>query len=129
MFVIESCLSSVFTLSNMTSLRIGISPLQIQLIPVNYGVEKNTFNLHRCTFFFQRLCYICSEIQTSVVLFFTLSSKRYAMSSGRTSGANTTPLGRPSLGGMLAPKSSSMLKPSYMSGTKHDREDEFDYCK
>lgn len=45
------------------------------------------------------------------------------MSSGRTSGANTTPLGRPSPG-MLGPKSSSMLKPSYMSeSTKWPPED------
>lgn len=44
--------------------------------------------------------------------------------SGRTSGANTTPLGRPNLG-MLGPKTSSMLKPSYMSGIKLDREDDY----
>ena len=48
--------------------------------------------------------------------------------SGRTSGANTTPLGRPNPG-MLGPKTSSMLKPSYMSGIKQDREDNYDYCK
>lgn len=52
------------------------------------------------------------------------------MSSGRTSGANTTPLGRPGMS-MIGQKaiSSSMLKPSYMSGIKHDREDEYDYRK
>lgn len=44
--------------------------------------------------------------------------------SGRTSGANTTPLGRPTNLGMLGPKTSSMLKPSYMSGIKLDREDD-----
>ncbi|XP_054711830.1 splicing factor 1-like [Uloborus diversus] len=49
------------------------------------------------------------------------------MSSGRTSGANTTPLGRPNTGVMNS-KSSSMLKPSYMSsGGKRDREDDYDY--
>lgn len=50
------------------------------------------------------------------------------MSSGRTSGANTTPLGRPTPG-MLGPKSSSMLKPSYMSSNKRDRDDDYDYRK
>ncbi|XP_035227096.1 splicing factor 1-like isoform X2 [Stegodyphus dumicola] len=50
------------------------------------------------------------------------------MSSGRTSGANTTPLGRPNPA-MLGSKSTSMLKPSYMSpsGGKRDREDDYDY--
>lgn len=45
--------------------------------------------------------------------------------SGRTSGANTTPLGRPTNLGMLGPKTSSMLKPSYMSGIILDREDDY----
>ncbi|GBM56065.1 Splicing factor 1 [Araneus ventricosus] len=51
--------------------------------------------------------------------------------SGRTSGANTTPLGRPNPS-MLGSsnKTSSMLKPSYMTSSdssKRSREDEYDY--
>ncbi|XP_071037847.1 splicing factor 1 [Parasteatoda tepidariorum] len=49
------------------------------------------------------------------------------MSSHRTSGANQTPLGRPSLA-MLGSKSSSLLKPNYMSsGSKRDRDEDYDY--
>ncbi|KAF8787325.1 Splicing factor 1 like protein [Argiope bruennichi] len=51
--------------------------------------------------------------------------------SGRTSGANTTPLGRPNPS-MLGSsnKTSSMLKPSYMTSSennKRSREDDYDY--
>lgn len=49
------------------------------------------------------------------------------MSSGRTSGANTIPLGRPSPGILMPKASSSMLKPSYMSSSKRDRDDDYDY--
>ncbi|GIX99565.1 splicing factor 1 [Caerostris extrusa] len=51
--------------------------------------------------------------------------------SGRTSGANTTPLGRPSpsMLGSSNKSSSSMLKPSYMTSSenKRSREDDYDY--
>ncbi|GFY45815.1 splicing factor 1 [Trichonephila inaurata madagascariensis] len=50
--------------------------------------------------------------------------------SGRTSGANTTPLGRPNpMIGSSSKSSSSLLKPSYMSSSdnKRTRDEDYDY--